>query len=150
MKASILSFDGTRRWGFLISMLESFQNSLDSNEFIVVDSINLPARAERRASIPSAFEQGRVGSWLSSDRHLGSGLWLHQAKAMAFVANGTNVVVSTGTASGKLLVFQARAFQLLDRHPEAAILVFYPLKALQSGSVKLILVRSRDRSYEHL
>jgi ATP-dependent helicase YprA (DUF1998 family) len=40
------------------------------------------------------------------------------------------MVVATGAASGKSLVFQAAALKALDRNPNAAVLVFYPLKAL--------------------
>ena len=40
------------------------------------------------------------------------------------------MVLSTGTSSGKSLVFQAAAIKALQEDEEARVLVFYPLKAL--------------------
>lgn len=44
-------------------------------------------------------------------------------------------MLSTGTASGKSLVFQAAGLRLLREDPEARILVFYPLKALAADQM---------------
>ena len=43
--------------------------------------------------------------------------------------------MATSTASGKSLVFQAAALRILDRDPEARVLVFYPLKALATDQL---------------
>ncbi|MFZ4688368.1 MAG: DEAD/DEAH box helicase [Polymorphobacter sp.] len=56
--------------------------------------------------------------------------WSHQVRALDLLGAGENVVVATGTASGKSLIFQLRAFDLVLRNPDAKVLVFYPLKAL--------------------
>ena len=42
-------------------------------------------------------------------------LWAHQAEALRHLEQGRHVVVSTGTASGKSLVFMAPALQALSR-----------------------------------
>ena len=57
-------------------------------------------------------------------------LWRHQALALEAFSSGDNVVLSTGTASGKSLVFQAATIKTLEADDEAKVLVFYPLKPL--------------------
>ena len=64
-----------------------------------------------------------------NDEKLGGRLWLHQARAMKIAAEWRNLVISTGTASGKSLIFQSAAFRMLDKDDDAAVVVFYPLKA---------------------
>ena len=59
-------------------------------------------------------------------------VWEHQAKAIEHLVNRRNVVVSTGTASGKSLVFQIDAIRRLSSDPSSRVLVIYPLKALAS------------------
>ena len=70
-----------------------------------------------------------------SDEKLDGRVWLHQGKAMSIAAEGRNLVISTGTASGKSLVFQSAAFRTLDQDDEAAVIVFYPLKALSNDQL---------------
>ena len=109
-------------------MIEAFQQATQT-DFIVVDRIKLASRPERRESVPYDFLEGSVGRWLGGAR-FSAGIWTHQAEALRKFATGFNVVISTGTASGKSLVFQACALRILDQQPEAVVLVFYPLKAL--------------------
>ena len=70
----------------------------------------------------------QVLSELSPDRSL----WNHQAIALERLCAGDNVVVSTGTASGKSLIFQLYALHRLLSDPTSKVLVFYPLRALTS------------------
>jgi DEAD/DEAH box helicase domain-containing protein len=109
-------------------MLDVFQAAI-ATKFAVVEQIELPARPERRGPVPAAFTTGRVGMWLSRTEHANT-LWTHQIEALNRFEAGSNIVVATGTASGKSLIFQAAALRTLDRRPNAAVLVFYPLKAL--------------------
>jgi len=109
-------------------MFEAFKSGIASS-FTVVERIDLPARPENREPVPPAFQSGSVGRWFSS-LDFANGLWTHQAEALRSFENGSNIVVATGTASGKSLVFQAAALRMLDCRPNAAVLVFYPLKAL--------------------
>ncbi len=66
-------------------------------------------------------------------------LWSHQAEGLRHVRAGRHVVVSTGTASGKSLVFQAPALELLaggrvgsalHGHRSPTVLYLAPTKAL--------------------
>ena len=114
-------------------MLDAFENAIAS-DFTVVERIDLPARPETREQVPVAYRSGGVGRFLSGPE-FATGLWSHQSVALQRFENGANIVVATGTTSGKSLVFQAAAIRTLDRLPDAAILVFYPLKALVSDQL---------------
>ena len=116
-------------------MLAEFERLIDTNTVSCVDRLELPACTERSVPVPDAYRDGSPGRWLMNDEKLRGRLWLHQAKAMAIAAEGRNLVISTGTASGKSLVFQSAAFRMLDEDNEAAIIVFYPLKALSNDQL---------------
>ena len=111
-------------------MLDVFEAELLDEAFAVVERLELPARKARTMPVPEAYRSGAVGKWLLSDETLKRNLWRHQALALDAFAVGHNVVLSTGTASGKSLVFQAAAIKTLQNDDEAKVLVFYPLKAL--------------------
>ncbi len=94
-----------------------------------LETFTTPAREHRRASLPSS---GRFVHFAAAVKALGveaGSLWLHQTASLEAVAAGDNLVLATGTASGKSLVFQAAVIASLlaedSRH-----LVFYPQKAL--------------------
>lgn len=111
-------------------MLNEFEYEIGDRELTVIERLELPARKERTQEIPDAYRAGPVGNWLHSDEALKGSLWRHQALALEAFASDRNVVLSTGTASGKSLVFQAAAIKVLQDDDEAKVLVFYPLKAL--------------------
>ena len=113
-------------------MVTELERLIHANTVSVVDRLDLPGRPERSTAIPDAYLTGSPGRWLSNDDMLGGQVWLHQAKAMTIAAEGRNLVISTGTASGKSLVFQSAAFRMLDEDDETAVIVFYPQKALSN------------------
>lgn len=113
-------------------MLATFLNELGGLGLTVVDQSTLPERAEQHEAVPPEYRVGRVGAWLSRFQ---KGLWRHQAEALRLYASGKNVVVSTGTASGKSLVFQATALKAIEDDDRVRVLVFYPLKALASDQL---------------
>ena len=120
----------------MADMLKEFGRLIGTDDVSSVDRLDLAARAERSTSIPDAYISGSPGRWLANDEKLRGRVWLHQAKAMTIAAEGRNLVISTGTASGKSLVFQSAAFRLLDADDEAAVVVFYPLKALSNDQLR--------------
>src|SRR5437899_1309544 len=103
-------------------MFDAFLKSVDALDSTVVEKIDLPARSEQLEQVPTQYLDGRVGRWLGSNQ-FAHGLWTHQAEALQAFEAGANVVVSTSTASGKSLVFQAAALRILDERPSSAILV---------------------------
>ena len=119
----------------MASMYDVLGRIVESDDFPSVDRVEIPARSERSVAIPADFQSGSTGRWLMHDPKLQGKLWLHQAKAMEAAAKGRNVVVATGTASGKSLVFQSAALRTLDGDDEAAVIVFYPLKALATDQL---------------
>jgi DEAD/DEAH box helicase domain-containing protein len=110
-------------------MLDAFVRSVGSLEWTVAEKVDLPARSEQFAPIPAEYARGRVGRWLGGGQ-FSRGLWTHQTEALRAFEAGANVVISTGTGSGKSLVFQAAALRILDQRPDSTVLVLYPLKAL--------------------
>ena len=62
----------------------------------------------------------------------GRGLWKHQTDALEQVLAGENVVVATGTSSGKTLCFQLPILDALLRDPSPGLraVIIYPLNAL--------------------
>ncbi|RLV57521.1 DEAD/DEAH box helicase [Aeromicrobium phragmitis] len=72
-------------------------------------------------------------------------LWAHQSEALRRLERGENVVVATGTASGKSLVFTAPALQVLsegragralDGHQHPTVLYLSPTKALAADQCR--------------
>ena len=116
----------------MTNMLKEFERLISDDEVSCIDRLDLPARMERSTSIPETYSCGPAGRWLTNDDRLRGRVWLHQAKAMEIAAEGRNLVVATGTASGKSLVFQSAALRVLCEDDGAAVIVFYPLKALSN------------------
>ena len=67
-----------------------------------------------------------------SSKLQGRGLWKHQTDALQQVLAGKNIVVATGTSSGKTLCFQLPILDALLRDPSPGLraVIIYPLNAL--------------------
>lgn len=87
----------------------------------------MPARPARSADWPS-WVHPEVLATLGS--HGITGPWSHQAQASELAHAGHDVVISTGTASGKSLAFQLPILDSLARDPRARSLYLSPTKAL--------------------
>ncbi len=116
-------------------MYETLRDLLYSDEFSVVERFEVPGQAARYAPIPRFLFDSGVGMHLKGRRQE-EALWAHQAQSLEALGHGHNVVVSTGTASGKSLVFQSLAFHKILLDPESRVLVFYPLKALAADQTR--------------
>ena len=95
----------------------------------VCESVDVPPRSETRVATPGVITQGRAGSALKGLTTDGQ-IWQHQALALDHLCAGRNMVISTGTASGKSLIFQLYALHRLFTEPDSKILALYPLRAL--------------------
>ena len=94
-----------------------------------VASLEISASQERRAPVPEDIAEGPA--WrMTREAGAGGQLWRHQAEALGALDRGENVVVTTATASGKSMVFQAWTLHGIKVSPEPTTLVFYPTKAL--------------------
>ena len=120
-------------------MYEALRDLLLEDRFSVVEQFEIPGRAAWHAPIPRFLFDSRIGLYLdrqSKKAGWDAPLWAHQAQALEALGNGDNAVLSTGTASGKSLVFRALAFHKALLNPTNRILVFYPLKALAADQIR--------------
>lgn len=83
---------------------------------------------ERAARFAEAEVEGRVRAALAAKGI--TRLYAHQAQAIGHVRAGRNVVVVTGTASGKTLCYNVPILERLLADPSATALAVYPTKAL--------------------
>jgi len=87
----------------------------------------IPPKAARYGETPPALDP-RLAQTLRA-RGL-SPLYTHQAQSVAAALQGENVVVVTGTASGKTLCYNLPILQSALNNPEARALYLFPTKAL--------------------
>ena len=109
-------------------MYEAVRELLAGSEFSVVESFAIQGREARYTEIPRFLSSPPVGSYIAG--RYPAGLWSHQGEAIEAVGRKENVVISTATASGKSLIFQAATVHKLLTDPLSKALVFYPLRAL--------------------
>ena len=121
-------------------MYNAIQDILRSDEFSVVESFEIPGRPPQYQEIPEFLFDSRVGDYLtrwSGESGLEKpALWKHQAQALDALGRGENVVTSTGTASGKSLVFRALAMHKVLTDDTSRIVAFYPLRALVADQLR--------------
>lgn len=65
-------------------------------------------------------------------------LYSHQLKAFTSISSGENVVISTGTASGKTHCYNLPILNTLLSSPESTALYLFPTKALTADQLKKI------------
>lgn len=117
-----------------MSIETKFEDLIRSGKLTVVDRLEVPARAERRRPLLGAYTRGAIGGWLREKLGTSETAWRHQSLALEKIDQGKNVVVSTGTASGKSLIFQLPAIrEILES--DGRTMVVYPLKALLSDQL---------------
>ena len=66
------------------------------------------------------------------------GLYPHQARALGLLEEGRNVILSTGTASGKSLVYNVHLARTLIREPRSTGLYLFPTKALARDQLRQV------------
>src|SRR5574341_1009541 len=87
----------------------------------------LPERAARYAEFPPTLDPRLID--LTRRLHHAP-LYTHQAGAIDAALHRQNVVLVTGTASGKSLAYHLPALQAILHHPQATALYLFPTKAL--------------------
>src|ERR1700716_4249269 len=65
-------------------------------------------------------------------------LYVHQAEAWEAARRGENLIVTTGTASGKTLAFNLPVLDALAREPKTRALYLYPTKALAQDQFRTL------------
>jgi DEAD/DEAH box helicase domain-containing protein len=66
------------------------------------------------------------------------GLYEHQRKAWDVAARGENLILATGTASGKSLAFNLPVLDAIAREPKERALYLYPTKALAQDQARAL------------
>ncbi len=108
------------------SLIDRWQQDQEFRENIAYWQTT-PAREALNAPIPTSLDPNLIKA-LSA---LGvTQLYLHQAEAVERAHNGENLVIATGTASGKTLCYNLPAVQQALVNPNARILYLFPTKAL--------------------
>ena len=98
------------------------------------DEIIIPGQEARYGDAPAWLTDSPA--WPAVQAQTGDGqLYLHQAMGLELVGQGHYLVISTGTASGKSLVFQAPTLHHMATHPNATAIAIYPIKALARDQV---------------
>ncbi|MGH9348865.1 MAG: DEAD/DEAH box helicase [Vicinamibacterales bacterium] len=87
----------------------------------------LPARAAEYAAFPDGIDE-RLRATLRA-RGIDD-LYTHQAEAIAHALAGRHVVITTPTASGKTLCYNAPVLSAVLRNPSTRALYLFPTKAL--------------------
>ncbi len=113
----------------LLGILESISAGAGCLAHIESIDERKPRYGEPAAPVPE-----RVRTALSS---LGiERFYTHQARALDLVRSGANVVVATGTASGKSLCYQVPILESLLQDPGATALLVFPTKALAQDQLR--------------
>src|SRR5438132_11716923 len=94
-----------------------------------------PAREARLAPLPDELHP-RVRDALAAQGI--DQLYTHQREAWDAAANGENIVVTTGTASGKTLAFNLPILDAIAREPKERALYLYPTKALAQDQARAL------------
>ena len=97
--------------------------------------VHLPARAGRGVPWPS-WTPPAVRTALA-ERGIARP-WSHQAQAAELAHAGRDVVVATGTASGKSLAYQLPVLAAFDADPRATALYLSPTKALAADQLRAV------------
>jgi DEAD/DEAH box helicase domain-containing protein len=87
----------------------------------------LPARPAQTYPLPDDLPQPVKQALIASGIHT---LYSHQLEAWTLARAGENLILSTGTASGKTLSYNLPVFHALLQDPNARALYLFPTKAL--------------------
>ena len=96
---------------------------------VEVVAARTPRYADPDPPLPQAIQDALCAQGI--DR-----LYIHQVEALAQARAGRDVLVVTGTASGKSLAYQLPVLETLLREPEGRALFLFPTKALEQDQLK--------------
>lgn len=111
---------------------------LDDLESLALTTKTIPSRTAKFAEdIPDSIKEVLKRKGITS-------LYAHQYTAIDLLLQGFNIVVSTSTASGKTLIFQAPIVSALEQDKDATCLFIYPTKALAQDQLRVLSSLSDD------
>jgi len=114
----------------------AFVDRLGKQRFFQSQIVHVQELAERQPihqDLPGGLHEaaGRVLAGLGIEK-----LYSHQATAIGHVRRGENVVIVTGTASGKTLCYTIPVVEALLEDSRATMLFIYPTKALAQDQLR--------------
>src|SRR5215210_3326703 len=110
----------------LVSLLEYWKRDPETAPNLVAWQ-TLPARPAQTHPFPEDLPVPLKQTLLAAGIHT---VYSHQLEAWIHARAGENVILSTGTASGKTLSYNLPVFASLLQEPEARALYLFPTKAL--------------------
>ena len=110
----------------LASLLEYWKRDPETAPNLVAWQ-TLPARSAQTHPFPDDLAAPIKQTLIAAGIHT---LYSHQLEAWTHARAGENVILSTGTASGKTLSYNLPAFASLIQDPDARALYLFPTKAL--------------------
>ena len=129
----------------LSDLLHQWENDLKTSPNISTWKV-IPARPAIYEKFPQDMPNEISHILKSRGIHL---LYSHQLKVWTFSRNGENVVIATGTASGKTLSFNLPVLAKILQQPETRALYLFPTKALtqdQNSGLAAFLDRTEGLS----
>jgi DEAD/DEAH box helicase domain-containing protein len=93
----------------------------------LIDWRTLPARPAQTHPFPTDLPDPLVQALIAAGIH---SIYSHQLEAWTATQNRQNILLSTGTASGKTLAYNLPVFASIINKPEARALYLFPTKAL--------------------
>jgi DEAD/DEAH box helicase domain-containing protein len=94
-----------------------------------------PARGGREEPLPNGIDPALVSALVAGGI---TSVWRHQAEAWEAAGRGENVIVTTGTASGKSLAFNLPVLSAIAADPKTRALYLYPTKALAQDQARAL------------
>ena len=110
----------------LITLLEYWKRDPETAPNLVAWQ-TLPPRPAQTHPLPADLPDPLKRTLLASGLHT---LFSHQFEAWNHTRRGENIILSTGTASGKTLAYNLPVFASLLQDPNARALYLFPTKAL--------------------
>jgi DEAD/DEAH box helicase domain-containing protein len=120
----------------LITLLDFWKREADTAPNIAAWE-TLPARPARTHPFPDDLPA--VLRQVLSNRQIDS-LYSHQLETWTHTRSGKNVILTTGTASGKTLAYNLPVLTCMLQDPEARALYLFPTKALAQDQLSTLRV----------
>lgn len=101
----------------------------------IIATHDIPPRPAKMAALPNALHPALRSALAARGM---TELYSHQAAFFDAAAEGNNVVITTGTASGKSLAFLLPILQGILQDPSARAFLLYPTKALGHDQLRAL------------
>ncbi|HUG33953.1 MAG TPA: DEAD/DEAH box helicase, partial [Anaerolineales bacterium] len=116
------------------SLLEFWKRDPDTSPNLIAWR-TLPPRPAQTHPFPTDFPDPLSQALIAAGIHY---LYSHQLEAWTAAQNRQNIILSTGTASGKTLAYNLPVLASIIQNPDARALYLFPTKALTQDQLSVI------------